>query len=127
MTTEDSSSTDGSTISLSEWTTVLPELTLDNENDENGDADEDEYKNVRENEKRNENEATERGMTMRKKADIIEKNKATMHPSAVSMDSRKTLIPDEKLSENSTPIKVTTKEGIIIRIFVQKWTSMRVF
>lgn len=124
MTTEDPSSTDGSTISLSEETTMLPELTLDNGNDENEDADGDENKNARENEERNEDETTERGTTMREKADIIEKNKATMHPSAVSTDAGKTLIPDEKLSENSTSIKVT-KRGIIIRIFVQKWTPMR--
>lgn len=110
MTTEDPSSTDGSTIPLPEWTTMLPELAPDNGNDENEDAGGDGNKNASENEERNEDGATERGMTMGEKADIIEKNKATMHPFAVSTNARETLIPDEKLSENSTLIKVTTEE-----------------
>ncbi|XP_077265820.1 uncharacterized protein LOC143899407 [Temnothorax americanus] len=107
MTTEEPFSTDGSTISLSEWTTMLPELALDNGNDENEGAGGNENKNAGENEKRNEDEATERGTTVGEKADIIEKNKATMHPFAISTNARKTLIPDEKLSENSTLIKRT--------------------
>ncbi|XP_018304258.1 uncharacterized protein [Mycetomoellerius zeteki] len=106
MTIENASSTDSSTISL-EWTTMLPELTLNNGNDENEDTGEDENKNTSENEERNEDEATERGTTMGEKTDIIEKNKATVHPFAVSTDAGEMLIPDEKLSENSTIIKRT--------------------
>ncbi|KYN33025.1 hypothetical protein ALC56_12659 [Trachymyrmex septentrionalis] len=98
MTTEDASSTDSSTISLSEWTTMLPELTLNNGNDEN--------KNTSENKERNEDEATERGTTMGEKTDIIEKNKTTVHPFVVSTDAGETLI-HEKLPENSTLIKRT--------------------
>lgn len=121
MTTEDPSSTDGLTISLPEWTTMLPELAPDNGNDENEDAGGDGDKNASENAERNEDGATERGMTMGEKADIIEKNKATVHPFVVSTNARETLIPlDEKWSENSTLIKVTTKGGIIIRIFMQE-------
>jgi len=113
MTTEDPS-TDSSTISLiSEWTTVFPELALDNGNDDAGGS---KNKSASENEERNEDEITERGTTMGEKADIIEKNKATMHPFAVSTDAGKTLISDEKLSENSTFIKVTITMIIIIRI-----------
>jgi len=112
MTTEDPS-TDSSTISLTEWTTVFPELALDNGND---DAGGNKNKNASENEERNEDEITERGTTMGEKADIIEKNKATMHPFAVSTDAGKTLISDEKSSENSTFIKVTITMIIIIRI-----------
>lgn len=119
MMTEDPSSTDSSTISLPERTTMLPELALDNGNDENGDADGDGNKNASENAERSEDEATESGTTMGEKADIIEKNKATMHPFAVSTNARETLIPVEKLSENSTLIKVMKGE-IIIRIFMQK-------
>lgn len=117
MTIENASSTDSSTISL-EWTTMLPELTLNNGNDENEDTGEDENKNTSENEERNEDEATERGTTMGEKTDIIEKNKATVHPFAVSTDAGEMLIPDEKLSENSTIIKVMIT--IIIKIFMQK-------
>lgn len=111
MTTEDPSSTDSSTISLSEWT-MLPELALDNGSYENEDAGGDENKNASENEERNEDKTTERGTTMEEKADIIEKNKATMHPFTVSTNARESLI-SEKLSENSTLIKVTTKGGIM--------------
>ncbi|XP_018403829.1 PREDICTED: uncharacterized protein LOC108780571 [Cyphomyrmex costatus] len=109
VTTEDPSNTDGSTISLSEWTTVLPELTLNNGNNE--DTGGDENKNASENEERNEDEATERGTTVEEKTDIIEKNKATMHPFAVSTDAGKTVIPDKKLSENFTLIKRTKIGG----------------
>jgi len=116
MTTEDPGTEDpSSTISLTEWTTVFPELALDNGNDDAGGN-----KNASENEERNEDEITERGTTMGEKADIIEKNKATMHPFAVSTDAGKTLISDEKSSENSTFIKVTITMIIIIRIFYAK-------
>jgi len=96
---------------------VLPELTLNNGNDENEDIG-DENKNTSENEERNEDEVTERETTMEEKTDIIEKNKTTVHAFVVSMDTGETLIPDEKLSENSTLIKVMIT--IIIRIFMQK-------
>jgi len=95
---------------------VLPELTLNNGNDENEDTG-DENKNTSENEEWNEDEVTERETT-EEKTDIIEKNKTTVHPFVVSMDTGETLIPDEKLSENSTLIKVMIT--IIIRIFMQK-------
>ncbi|XP_011862338.1 PREDICTED: uncharacterized protein LOC105558969 [Vollenhovia emeryi] len=110
-TTEDPSSRDGSTVSLSEWTTMLPELALDNGNDENEAAGGDGNKNASENEERNEDAATESGTTMAGKADIIEKNKATMHPFAASTNAQETLIPDEKLSENPTLIKRTETIG----------------
>ncbi|XP_011632850.1 LOW QUALITY PROTEIN: uncharacterized protein LOC105424359 [Pogonomyrmex barbatus] len=106
MTTEDPSSTDGSTISLPEWTTALPELTLDNGNDENEDADGEKERNASENEEQNEDVALEGGgTTTGGKTDGIEKNKATMHPFAVSTSAGETLTPDEKvLSESSTLI-----------------------
>ncbi|KAL0116614.1 hypothetical protein PUN28_009923 [Cardiocondyla obscurior] len=105
MTTEDPSSTDGTTISLPEWTTMPPELALDNGNDGDEGAGDD-NKNLSENEEHNEDEATERGMMIEEKADIIKKNKATMHPFAISTNAQETLIP-EKLSANSTIIKRT--------------------
>ncbi|XP_011688443.1 PREDICTED: uncharacterized protein LOC105450350 [Wasmannia auropunctata] len=111
MTTEDSSSTDSSTISLLEWTMMLPELALDNGNDENKNAGGDGDKNASENVERNEDEATETGATMGEKADIIEKNKATVHPFVVSTDAGKMLIPDEKLFKNSTHVKRTETIG----------------
>ncbi|KAG5312876.1 KCP protein, partial [Acromyrmex insinuator] len=110
-TTEDASSTDSSTISLSEWTTMLPELTLNNGNDENEDTGGDENKNTSENEERNEDEATERETMMGEKTDIIEKNKTTVHPFVVSTDAGKTLIPEKLSSENSTLIKRTKTGG----------------
>ncbi|XP_025263621.1 uncharacterized protein LOC105252197 isoform X1 [Camponotus floridanus] len=100
--TEDPSSMDGSTISSSEWTT---ELMLDNGNDENEDTDDNENKNARENEDWNKNKTTKAGTKTGEKADIIEKNKATMHPFVISTDAGNALIPDEKLSENSTLTK----------------------
>ncbi|XP_029168318.1 uncharacterized protein LOC114938495 [Nylanderia fulva] len=99
--TEDSSSTN---ISSAEWTTVLPELMLDNGNDENEDADGNENKNASENEDRNEDGTTEAGTKTR---DIIEKNKATTHPFAIFTDVGNALIPGEKLPENSTLAKRT--------------------
>ncbi|XP_012540312.2 uncharacterized protein LOC105838926 [Monomorium pharaonis] len=108
MTTEDPSSTDASTISLPEWTTVLPELALNNGNE---DAGGDEDKNARENKERNEDGTTERGTTVEEKVDIIEKNKATMHPFAISTNTGEMFISDEKLSKNSTLIKRTETIG----------------
>lgn len=104
---------DGSTISSSEWTT---ELMLDNGNDENEVTDDNENKNARENEDRNKNKTTKAGTKAGEKADIIEKNKATTHPFVISTDAGNALIPDEKLSENSTLTKVTMRAGI--RIFI---------
>lgn len=114
---EDSSSTGGTTISPSpEWTTttttVLPELTLDNGNDENEDTGGSENKNASGNEDRNEHGAATGagGLKAAEKADIIEKNKATTHPFAISTDAGDvTLVPDVKSPENSTLAKV--REG----------------
>ncbi|XP_070160306.1 uncharacterized protein [Polyergus mexicanus] len=102
--TEDPSSTDGSTISSPEWAT---ELSLDNGNDENEGTDGNENKNARENEERNEDKTTKAGTKMGEKVDIIEKNKATTHPSAISTDVGNALIPDEKLSKNTSLAKRT--------------------
>ncbi|KAL6258068.1 hypothetical protein P5V15_009985, partial [Pogonomyrmex californicus] len=86
VTTEDPSSAGGSTISLPDWTT--------------------ENKNASENEERNEDVAIEGGTTTGGETDRIEKNKATMHPFAVSTSAGETLTPDEKvLSESSALIK----------------------
>lgn len=104
--TEDPSSTDGSTISSPEWAT---ELMLDNGNDENKGTDGNENKNARENEDRNEDNITKAGTKMGEKADIIEKNKTTTHPSAIFTDVGNALIPNKKLSENSTFAKVTMR------------------
>lgn len=82
---------------------------LGNGNDENEDIDGNENKNARENEKRDEDKTTKAGTKMGEKVDIIEKNKATTHPSAISTDVGNVLIPDEKLSENSTLAKVTMR------------------
>ncbi|EZA53429.1 hypothetical protein X777_06510, partial [Ooceraea biroi] len=111
VTTEDLASTDASTISSPEWTTVLSELTLDNGNDENEDTKRDENKNASENEDRNENGATETGAQTGEKADIIEKNKAATHPFAISTDAGDSLIPGEKSSENSTLTEGTETIG----------------
>ncbi|XP_014477911.1 PREDICTED: uncharacterized protein LOC106746172 [Dinoponera quadriceps] len=109
---EDPSNTDGTTISSPEWTTVLPELTLDNGNDENEDTGGSGDKNASENEDRNEHGST--GMTGLKaaeKADIIEKNKATTHPFAISTDAGQAFVPDVKSPENSTLAKRTGAIG----------------
>lgn len=119
MTTEDSSSTDDSTISSPQWTTTLPELTLDNENDENEDINSDENKNASEQEDRNEDTPV-MGAKTGEKADIIERNKATTHPFAIFTDAGDALILGEKTPENSTFAKVTTRGEIIPRIFIQK-------
>ncbi|EFN84001.1 hypothetical protein EAI_03384 [Harpegnathos saltator] len=113
-----SSTDDGTTISSAEWTTALSELTLDNGNDENGNTGEDKNKNANENEDRDEDEAA--GMRRRpsaaEKADIIEKNKATTHPFAISTDAGDTaLVPDVKSPENSTLAKRTEEAAVAKR------------
>lgn len=80
---------------------MLSELTPDNGNDENEDAGGDENKNATENEDRNENEAAQ-GTG---EAGIIEKNKATTHPFAISTDAGDT---GEKSPESSALVEVTT-------------------
>lgn len=104
--TEDPSSTDGSTISSPEWATEL----IDNGNDKNEGTDGNENKNARENEDRNEDNTTKAGTKVGEKTDIIEKNKATTNPSAIFTDVRNALIPDKKLSENSMFTKVMIRE-----------------
>lgn len=105
VTTEDSSST---TISSPEWTTTLPELTLDNGTDENGDINGGENKNASKQEDRNEGTPLT-GTKAGEKADTIERNKATTHPFAIFTDAGDALILGEKSPENSTFAKVMTR------------------
>lgn len=104
---------DGSTISSPEWTT---ELMVDNGNGENENINGNENKN----ENQNEDKTTEAGTKTGEKADIIEKNKATTRPFAISTDAGNALILHEKLeSENSTLTEVTTGAGIRIFIYAK--------
>jgi len=109
---EDSLDADDSTISSSERTTVLPELTVDNGNDENEDGAGDENKNASENEDQNENRNEAAGTETQagEKAGIIEKNKAATYPLAISTTAEDALIPGEKSSGNSTLAEVMTPE-----------------
>jgi len=89
---------------------MLPELTLDNGNDESEDGVGDENKNAGENGDRNENETAGTGTQAGEKAGIIEKNKAATHPLAISTAAEDALIPGEKSSGNSTLVEVITPE-----------------
>lgn len=82
---------------------MLSKLTLDNGNEDgNENTHGDENKTASENEDWN-----EVGAEM--KVDIIEKNKATTRPAAISTDAGDALIPSAKSPENSMLAEVMTR------------------
>lgn len=116
MTTEDSFSTNSTTVPSSEWTTAttLPELTLDNGNDENERTDGKENKNANVNEDRDANVVIEMGMKMAEKVDIIERDKATTYPAVIPTDVGDVFIPIEQSPEITTIAKVIHNQNNII-------------